>query len=93
MIFNHCGDGRFNFSWRTSTFKECFKKSQENGINISGSTIGGRKVAKRFTPKFLQIVKGCAMPFFTQSGKVCMPLVLLGKSQLNVPSTGLMQTL
>ena len=69
------------------------KKSQENGINISGSTTGGRKVAKRFTPKFLQIVKGCAMPFFTQSGKVCMPLVLLGKSQLNVPSTGLMQTL
>ena len=68
-------------------------KSQENGINISGSTTGGRKVAKRFTPQFLQIVKGCAMPFFTQSGKVCMPLVLLGKSQLNVPSTGLMQTL
>ena len=68
-------------------------KSQVNGINISGSTTGGRKVAKGFTPQFLQIVKGCAMPFFTQSGKVCMPLVLLGKSQLNVPSTGLMQTL
>ena len=68
-------------------------KSQVNGINISGSTTRGQKVAKRFTPQFLQIVKGCAMPFFTQSGKVCMPLVLLGKSQLNVPSTGLMQTL
>ena len=30
---------------------------------------------------------------FYSIGKVCMPLVLLGKSQLNVPSTGLMQTL
>ena len=61
------------------------KKSQENGMNISGSTTGGRKVAKRFTPKFLQIVKGCAMRFFTQSGIVCICISVVGKVPTKCP--------
>ena len=60
-------------------------KSQENGMNISGSTTGGRKVTKRFTPKFLQIVKGCAMQFFTHSGIVCICISVVGKVPTKCP--------
>ena len=61
------------------------KKSQENGINISGSTTGGRKVANRFTPKFLQIVKGCAMRFLAPSGTVCICISVVGKVPTKCP--------
>ena len=41
-------------------------------MSIFGLTTWGRKVAKRFTPELVEIMKGCATRFFARSEVLCI---------------------